>query len=336
MVTTRREFIRRSAALSAATAAAPALFGTGAAQAQQPPTVDALRIVTGFAAGGTSDTVCRRLAEGLRGIYARNALVENKTGAGGQIAIASMKQAPADGTVMLQTPASMLTIYPHIYKKLQYDPFKDLVPVSVACTFEFALAVGPVVPASVTNVPEFLAWVKAHPEHANFGSPAAGSTPHFTAEMLSRAGGAGMRHVPYRGTQPAVLDLTGGQIASVSGPIGDFLPHLGGGRVRLLGVSGAKRSRFVPQTPTYAEQGIKDVVTDEWFAFYLPAGTSPEIAQRANAAMRTALAKPEVIDGLAAMGLEARSSTQAELADMQRRDTERWGPIVKAVGFTAD
>lgn len=350
MHTTRREFIRRSAALPAVPAltalsavTAPALLGAGAAHAQASaqggaagPAVDALRIVTGFAAGGTSDTVCRRVAEALRGVYARSTLVENKTGAGGQIAIASMKTAPPDGTVMLQTPASMLTIYPHIYKKLQYDPFKDLVPVSVACTFEFALAVGPVVPASVTTVPEFLAWVKANPQHANFGSPAAGSTPHFTAEMLSRAGNAAMRHVPYRGTQPAVLDLTGGQIASVSGPVGDFLPHLAGGRVRLLGVSGAKRSRFVPQVPTYAEQGIKDVVTDEWFAFYLPAGTQPELAQRANAAMRTVLARPEVIDGLAAMGLEARSSTQAELLDMQRRDTERWGPVVKAVGFTAE
>jgi len=106
--------------------------------------------------------------------------------------------------------------------------------------------------------------------------------------------------------------------------------------VRLLGVSGAKRSRFAPQTPTFAEQGLKDVVTDEWFAFYMPAGTPSEIVQRANAALRTALAKPEVIDGLSAMGLEAKSSSQAELLDMQRRDTERWGPIVKAVGFTAE
>lgn len=154
--------------------------------------------------------------------------------------------------------------------------------------------------------------------------------------MLARAGQVSMRHLPYRGTQPAILDLTGGQIASVSGPIGDFLPHLAGGRVRLLGVSGAKRSRFAPQTPTFAEQGLKDVVTDEWFAFYMPAGTPPDIVQRANAALRTALAKPEVIDGLSAMGLEAKSSSQAELLDTQRRDTERWGPIVKAVGFTAD
>lgn len=332
MQTNRRDFLQHSAAALSI----PSLMGAGLAQAQTQASVEVLKIITGFAAGGTSDTVCRRVADGLRGLYARSALVENRTGAGGQIAITSVKASPADGTVMLQTPASMLTIYPHIYKKLQYDPFKDLVPVSMACTFEFALAVGPAVPASITNVPEFLAWVKANPTNANFGSPAAGSTPHFTAEMLARAGQVSMRHLPYRGTQPAILDLTGGQIASVSGPVGDFLPHLAGGRVRLLGVSGAKRSRFAPQTPTFAEQGLKDVVTDEWFAFYMPAGTSPDIVQRANAALRTALAKPEVIDGLSAMGLEARSSSQAELLDMQRRDTERWGPIVKAVGFTAD
>ncbi|MFN9473352.1 Bug family tripartite tricarboxylate transporter substrate binding protein [Acidovorax sp.] len=332
MQTNRRDFLQHSAAALSI----PSLMGAGLAQAQTQASVEVLKIITGFAAGGTSDTVCRRVADGLRGLYARSALVENRTGAGGQIAITSVKASPADGTVMLQTPASMLTIYPHIYKKLQYDPFKDLVPVSMACTFEFALAVGPAVPASITNVPEFLAWVKANPTNANFGSPAAGSTPHFTAEMLARAGQVSMRHLPYRGTQPAILDLTGGQIASVSGPIGDFLPHLAGGRVRLMGVSGAKRRRFAPQTPTFAEQGLKDVVTDEWFAFYMPAGTPSDIVQRANAALRTALAKPEVIDGLSAMGLEAKSSSQAELLDMQRRDTERWGPIVKAVGFTAD
>jgi tripartite-type tricarboxylate transporter receptor subunit TctC len=280
--------------------------------------------------------VCRRVAEGVRGLYAHTALVENKTGAGGQIAIQSMKTAPTDGTVVLETPASMLTIYPHIYRKLQYDPVKDLLPVSLACTFEFGFTVGPSVPATVKTVPEFLAWAKAHPEQASYGSPAAGSTPHFTGEMLSRAGGASLRHIAYRGTQPAILELIGGQIPAVCGPIGDFLPHLPGGRIRVIGVSGPKRSRFVPGVPTLVEQGYKDIVTDEWFAFYLPAGTGAEIVQKMNAALRTALAKPEVIDGLAAMGLETRSSSQAELAEMQRRDTERWGPIVKAVGFTVD
>jgi tripartite-type tricarboxylate transporter receptor subunit TctC len=327
---TRRDFIQHGAAALSV----PGMLGAGALHAQTP--VEALKIVTGFAAGGTSDTVCRRVAEAVRGLYARSAVVENKTGAGGQIAISTVKSSPADGTVMLQTPASMLTIYPHIYKKLPYEPFNDVIPISLACTFEFAWGVGPAVPASIKTIPEYLAWVKTHPDQANFGSPAAGSTPHFTAEMIARAGNVPMRHVAYRGTQAAILDLTAGQIAAVSGPIGDFLPHLGGGRIRLLGVSGAQRSRFVPQVATYAEQGMKDIVTDEWFAFYLPAGTPAAIVQQANSALRTALAKPEVINGLADMGLEAKSSTQAELASMQRRDTDAWGPIVKAVGFKAD
>ena len=331
MSTTRREFIQGSAA---AAIAGPGLLGHGALQAQVP--VDTLKIVTGFAAGGTSDTVCRRVAEALRGLYARSVIVDNKTGAGGQIAISTVKSSPADGSVMLQTPASMLTVYPHIYKKLPYEPFADLVPVSQACSFEFALGVGPAVPASITSVPEFMAWLKTHPEQANFGSPAAGSSPHFTGEMLSRAGNVAMRHVAYRGTQPAILDLTAGQISSVSGPIGDFMPHLGGGRVRLLGVSGAKRSRFVPQVATFVEQGYKDIVTDEWFAFYMPAGTPAAVVQQANAALRAALAKPEVVNGLADLGLEAKSSTQAELLAMQRRDTDYWGPIVKAVNFKVE
>ncbi|MEF7613222.1 Bug family tripartite tricarboxylate transporter substrate binding protein [Aquincola sp. MAHUQ-54] len=330
MSVNRRTALRGTAA---AFVLPPSLWST---QAQAQNLVESLKIVTGFAAGGTSDTVCRRAADGLRGVYAKSTLVENKTGAGGQIAIQSMKQSPADGSVLLQTPASMLTIYPHIYRKLQYDPVKDLVPVSTACLFEFGFAVGLLVPAAVKSMPEFLAWAKANPEHATFGSPAAGSTPHFTAEMLSRAGGANLRHAPYRGTQPAVLDLIGGQIAGVSGPIGDFMPHLPAGKIRLLGVSGSKRSRFVPEVPTFVEQGLKDVVTDEWFAFYLPAGTPPDVAARLNAAVRTVLAKPEVVEALAAMGLEAKASSAAELADMQKRDTAHWAPIVKAVGFTAD
>jgi tripartite-type tricarboxylate transporter receptor subunit TctC len=298
--------------------------------------LESLKIVTGFPPGGTSDTICRRVADKLRTGYARNSVVENKTGAGGQIAIQSMKSAPADGSVMLQTPMSMLGIYPLIYKKLPYDPVADVLPVSLGCVFDFGFAVGPSVPPSVQSVPEFLAWCKANPGQANFGSPAAGSVPHFIGTLLGHSAGIDLKHVPYRGTQPAILDMIGGQSPAVSGPVGEFTQHVAAGKCRVLGTSGAKRNKFAPTAATFTEQGLKDMAFNEWFGFYLPAGATPATVQRLNAALRSALATPDVIDGLAAMGLEAASSSPAELAAMLKADNERWSPLVKAIGFSAD
>ena len=231
---------------------------------------------------------------------------------------------------------SMLGIYPHTYKKLPYDPVADFTPVSQAVRFDFGLAVGPQVPASVNTLAEFVAWCKANPKDANFGSPAAGSVPHFVAELFSRAAGLDLKHVPYRGTQPAIVDLMGGQVASVSGPVGEFLQHLPTGKVRLLATSGAARNKFAPSVPTYAEQGFKDIVFDEWFAFYLPGKAAPEVVNKLSTAIRNALKAQDVIDALGQMGLEAKGSTPQELAAMLKADTTRWAPLVKTIGFTAD
>ncbi|MFV0672822.1 Bug family tripartite tricarboxylate transporter substrate binding protein [Variovorax sp. tm] len=304
--------------------------------AQATTNLETATIVTGFAAGGTSDTTCRRLGTKLGGDYAKTVVVDNRTGAGGQIAVGYVKGRPADGSTILQTPTSILTIYPHIYKKLPYDPMVDITPVSLACIFDFGFAVGPAVPASVKTVPEFLAWAKANPAGANYGSPAAGSTPHFIGALLGKKGGVELKHAAYRGTQPAMLDLLGGNISAVSGPIGDITQHLPTGKVRILGVSGAKRSRFAPEVPTFGEQGLKDMAHSEWFAFFLPAKASPELVAKLNAAMKNALVQKDVIDGLGTFGLEAMSSTPAELTELLKKDTAKWGPIVKEVGFTAE
>jgi tripartite-type tricarboxylate transporter receptor subunit TctC len=317
-----------------ATAAASAGFALPAfAQSAQ---LELARFVTGFAAGGTSDTLCRRLATRLTGSYAKSVIVENRTGAGGQIAIQAVKGLPADGSNILQTPMSMLGIYPHIYKKLPYDPLKDLTPVSLGCVFEFGFAVGPAVPASVTTVPQFLAWAKQNPDGAAFGSPAAGSVPHFIGVLIGRSAGVELRHAAYRGTQPAILDMVGGQLPAVSGPVGDFLPHIAGGKCRLLATSGSGRNKFAPSVRTMTEQGLKEMVFTEWFGLFLPPDASPAVVQRLNAALRPALGSGEVVDGLAVMGLEATSSTPDELASRLRSDLARWAPIVKSIGFTAD
>jgi tripartite-type tricarboxylate transporter receptor subunit TctC len=327
MSISRRQFIQAAGAASL-----PANGLRAFAQTQ----LETAKIVTGFPPGGTSDAICRRVAERIAPAYAKAAFVENKTGAGGQIAVQFVKNAAPDGATILQTPMSMLGIYPHIYKKLPYDPVADLAPVSLGCTFDFGFAVGPAVPASVKDLPEFLAWCKANPALATFGSPAAGSTPHFIGVLLGRSAGVDIKHAAFRGTQAAVLDMIGGQIPAVSGPVGEFTQHVAAGKCRLLGVSGATRSPFAPNTPTFVEQGLKDFVYDEWFGFFLPAKTPSDTVTRLNTALRAALAAPETVNGLAAMGLEAKSSTPAELASRLKADTERWRPLVKAIGFTAD
>ena len=326
MRTSRRELLH--IALASAAAGLPLVGRT--------QTLDTAKILTGFAAGGTVDTLARRVAAHMNGSYAKAVVVDTRTGAGGQIAITALKTSPADGSVLLVTPMSMLGIYPHTYKKLPYDPVADLAPVSLGVVFDMGFAVGPQVPATVKTVPEFLEWCKAHPTNANFGSPAPGSVPHFVGELIGRAGKVDLRHVGFRGSQPAILDMMGGQIAAVSAPVGEFLPHLSGGKVRLLATSGAARNKFVPGTPTLVEQGLKDLVFGEWFAFYLPGKAAPDVVQKAHAAVRAALADKDVVSGLAAMGLEAQSSSPAELAALLKADTEKWGPIVKAIGFTAE
>ncbi len=323
----RRHFIL-SAAAAATTLTQPL------AHAQGLP--DRATILAGFAPGGTVDVTARRVADKLRDSLAKVVVVENRAGAGGQIALSALKTAPADGLTLLVTPMSMLGIYPHTYKKLPYDPVADFHPVSQAVRFDFGFAVGPMVPTSVKTLAEFVAWCKANPRDANFGSPAAGSVPHFTAELFGRAAGIDLKHVPYRGTQPAITDLIGGTVAAVSGPVGEFLQHLPGGKVRLLATSGAARSKFAPAVPTYAEQGFKDIVFDEWFGIFMPAKVPADALNRAATAIRSALAAQDLVDALAQMGLEARPSTPTELAALLKKDSERWAPLIKSIGFTAD
>ncbi len=329
-------FNRRQFTQSAAALATLASLGISSRSSAQAGAVESLKVVVGFAAGGTADATSRRISTRMTPGYAKNAIVENRTGAGGQIAVQALKGQPADGSLMVLTPMSILGIYPHTYKKLPYDPVADCLPVSIGAVFEYGLAVGPAVPASVTNLEQFAAWCKANPDKANYGSPAAGSQPHFVAALWGRAKGLDYKHIPYRGTQPAVVDLLGGNISSVSGPVGDFLQHLPTGRIRILATSGKVRNRFVPNVPTYIEQGNKDFDFTEWFGFFTVAGTPAPIVQRMSAAVREAVGSKEVADGLATFGLEARGSTPEQLAAALKADTEKWAPLVKQIGFTAD
>jgi len=188
----------------------------------------------------------------------------------------------------------------------------------------------------VKTVKDFLAWAKAHPNEASYGSPAAGSTPHFIGALLGINNGVELRHVPYRGSIPGVTDVVGGQIAAMVTPSGDFIANHKAGKLRLLATSGKARSPFSPEVPTLAEQGFPELTTEEWFGFYAPAKTPASVIAAANAAINAAIKDKAVIDSLAVVGLIAQGSTVEEMTRSQHAEFERWGPLVKKVGFTAE
>ena len=308
----------------------------GGLPAAWPQALDTARVVIGFAPGGTIDVTGRRVADKLAPAFARAALAENRTGAGGQIAVQAVKTAAPDGSTILLTPASPLGLHPFTYKKLPYDPVADLLPVSGAAVFDYALAVGPLVPANVKTVPDFLAWAKANPDKASFGSAGAGSAANFIGAALGKAGHADLRHVPYRGSQPAILEMIGGQLAAVVGPTGEFMGQVKAGKARLLATSGPTRGRFTPDTPSYAEQGFKDLAYLGWFGFYVPARTPADVVQRLNGAIRAALTAPDVVESLAAVYLEPYPTSPQQLASLLKTETDFWSGLVRTVGYTPE
>ncbi len=295
-------------------------------QAQQP-----LKIVFPFAAGGSGDALSRIIADHLRAGLNRTVVVENVTGGAGRIAMRQVVTAAPDGNTILLTPIAPVVVYQHVYKDLGYDPLKDLKPLAHVAGFEFALAVGPKVP--VKTLKELVDWAKANPKEASYGSPAAGSLPHFFGLLFARAAGVDFVHIGYRGSAPALADLAGGQIAVVVTTTSDLLAMHKAGRIRMLATSDNKRSPLVPEAPTFKEAGY-NIEGTSWYAMFAPAGTPDDVIQRYNKIIVAALAKPEVKERLLALGLYATGSTPAELGKIQRADSERWAPAVKASGFT--
>ena len=327
----RRHFIQ-------ATAATAVLGGLNLPAYAQALPIEQVKIINGFPVGGSADTTSRRVGEKLGpSAYTKNAaVVENKTGAAARIAIDAVKAAAPDGATLLLTPYSMMAIYPHIYKQLSYDPFTDLMPVAMASSLVHGLAVGPMVPASVRTVKDYLAWAKANPKDASYGSPAAGSTPHFLGALLGLNNGVDLKHIPYRGSTPGVVDLIGGQLASMFTPHGDFLANHKAGKLRILATSGKQRSPFVPEVPTFIESGFPDLMVEEWFGFYAPAKTPANVIASANAAINAALKDKSVIDSLAIQGMIPVGGTPSQMAADQKAQFDYWGPIVKKIGFTAE
>jgi tripartite-type tricarboxylate transporter receptor subunit TctC len=321
----RREFLK--------TAAVGLLSGIFPFSARS-QTLDTARIIVGFPPGGTTDVMARKVAEKLRGAFARNVIVDNRPGAGGQLGVTVLKDSPGDGSAMLLTPSSMLTIYPSTYAKLQYR-LEDVVPVSLAMYTQHVFSVGPQVPDSVKNLKDFFGWAKANPDKAAYGSPGAGSMPHLIGVLVGKASGTELRHAPYRGSAPGIQDLLGGQIAAFFGPSGDVITHAKAGKLRVLGTSGGERNAFLPDVPTLREQGVS-MALREWYAFFMPAKAGADTVQRAAAALGPVLTSAEVVDFGKQFGLETQGSTPRELADLLKRDTAEWSGLVKQTGFTAE
>ncbi|WP_207539911.1 tripartite tricarboxylate transporter substrate-binding protein [Sabulicella rubraurantiaca] len=311
---------------------APLLAMPGIVRAQAPVIGRTARILAGFPAGGTVDVTCRLLAERLRGTWAPQVVVENRVGATGRLAIEEAIRSDADGSTILVTPASMVTIYPHLYgQRLRYAPQSDLQPVTPVVVYPFTLAVGPGAPG-VTNLAQFIELARSRGE-LNYASPAAGSVPHFTGVMLARAAAIALIHVPYRGAAPAIVDTLGGQIPATINVIGDQTEHHRAGRLKMIAVTSAQRLPRFPDVPTFAEQGRPELTADEWFGAFLPARAPEALNRQLNALLAQVMQDAALRENLEAREFQPTHSSAADFAARIRAETEKWAPVVRESGF---
>jgi tripartite-type tricarboxylate transporter receptor subunit TctC len=312
-----------------ATAAAAFASAAKVARAQ----TNTVRIIFPFAPGGSGDATIRILAEKLQSSLGQNVLVENRGGGGGRIGVSAVKNSAPDGTTFLFTPFAAVTIYPMVYRTIDYDPFTELAPITQLCTFDFAIAVRADHPAKTPQ--DLIAWLKANPDKAQYGSPGAGALPHFFGLLVGRAAGVEMTHVPYAGTPPSLTDLLGGQIPMVTSTSSEFVELHQAGKIRVIATSGRERLPQLAGVPTFRESGI-DIEGIGWYGVFAPAKTPPEIITRMNKGLVAAVGLPDVREKLSVYGLKVTGTTPEELGRIQRADAALWAPVVKASGFVAD
>ena len=316
----RRSFMAGCAGLSLSAIAKEALGESG------PLT----KIIFPFSAGGGGDTLCRLVAQQAGQLLDRTMIVENRTGGDGLIGIKWVQNARPDGSTLLVTTGPTMYLLPMVESEPSFDLNKDFVPVSLLARFEFGVVVGPAVNA--TDFKGFVAWLKANPGKATFGVPSNGTIPHFTGSKLEQVLSVPMTRVAYRGSAPAINDLIGGHLPFAIVTIADAIPQHRAGTVKILAVSSAERSPFLPDVPTLKESGV-DLVADAWYGMWLPAGSSQEFASRLSAAVVTSLAKAEVREKLLAIGLLPVGTTPDGLTRELAANTALWQPIVKATGY---
>jgi tripartite-type tricarboxylate transporter receptor subunit TctC len=291
-----------------------------------------IRVLVGFAAGGGTDIQARIVAPRLGEALGTTVVVENKPGASTTIAVNEVAKAAPDGHTLLYSFNGAFAQVPFtLAGGVTYDPVKDFTPLSLGARGSQILVLHTSVPA--TNVKELLAWAKANPGKLNIASFGTGTSSHLFAEIFMRQSGVEMVHVPYKGTGDAVKDLMAGRVQVMFDAGTSAIQNAATGRLRMIGVVGEKRSPFTPDVPTLTEQGIKGIDLVGWLGWFGPAHLPPEIARKLNAALVKALAEPEVKAAIEKGGYESVSSSPAELGALVQRDIERWGRIIKDIGF---
>ena len=301
------------------------------AQAQDTPT----KIVIGFPPGGAVDSLARTLAEKLRASLGTTVLVENKPGANTFLAMDAVKKAAPDGRTILINFSNAFTIYPYTFGKLPYDPQQDFVPLAQLVKFPLALSAGANQP--YRNFEEYRRWVKAAPGRASVGMPGQGTSAHFAVLEMGKAMGVDVAAVAYKGGAAVLADEMGGHIGAGIDSIGSKLELSRGGKIRLLAVTGAKRTPLAPDVPTFGELGVKGLdYPSGWYGAFTTAGTPPDVVQKVSRALNEALQDPAVRKQLENFGLEVAGSTPAELRATIDSDMRFWQPVIRATGFRAD
>ncbi|HUG24446.1 Bug family tripartite tricarboxylate transporter substrate binding protein [Piscinibacter sp.] len=302
-----------------------------AAQAQDKPP---LRLIVGFAPGGSTDTVARVIADKLRGPLGQPVIVENKPGAGGRLAAEALKNSAPDGQTYMIAPNATGVFQALLYpvSVLRYDLLNDLAPVAVLVSYPLALAVG--TKTGVDNVKEYVAYVKGKPERGMFGSAGLGGHTHFSGLQLAKAAGVELNVVPYKGNGPLAIDLLGGQVPAGIMTAGDIAQHQKTGDVKLIGVFGAERSPLLPEVPTLIEQGYNVDTGNAWIGMWAPAKTPKAELDRMQAALKQVLDLPDVRDLLInKQTMQPDFRPAAELDKLQRKELAYWGPVIKSTGF---
>ncbi len=249
-----------------------------------------IRIIFPFSAGGSGDGLARLVADKMKLSLDRNVIVEDRPGAGGRIGVNDVKLAAPDGGTLLLTPIAPMSVYPYVYKKLDYDPIKDFVAISQLATFDFGIAVGEQIP--VKTLSALIDWAKAKPSQANYAVPGAGTLPHFLGVLLAREAKIDLRAVPYHGSAAGVADVIAGHIPIIITTTSDLVQMAKAGRIRVLATSGEQRSSFLPDVPTFRQAGY-DLVASGWYGMFAPAKTPPDIIARLNKAIVAAVHAPE-------------------------------------------
>ncbi len=292
-----------------------------------------LKILVGFGVGST-DITARLLAERLKDELNRPVYVETKVGAGGRIAAEALKNSPADGSVIMLAPIVVPVLAPLVYKKLAYNVATDFAPVAHIANFQFGVSVK--ADSSLKNMNDVVSLMKKDRTAATFGSPAPGSLPHFFGVMIGQKANLDMTHVPYNGGAQLMTALVGGQVTLGIDTLADQGEMHRGGRTRILATSGQQRSPLFPDIPTLGEAGFKDLMGVSWFAVFAPGATDASHITQLNAAINRVLSTPAFKDRLAKLGLEVGGGSPADLKKLIATETERWAPVVKASGFTAE